>query len=176
MVDQQFIAQFLGFVSYALGIYAFYQKDDKKLKVIMFVFSLNHAIHFLLLGTVVSALSAVLSAIRTGTAIYVSSKRVAALFIIIGLASGIYLMDNIWELWAILGMSFGTYSVFVLKGIPMRIGFLLGATCWLINNISVGSIGGSLLEATLISVNIITIIRLLRDKRKANEIDLAEVK
>ena len=176
MVDQQFIAQFLGFVSYALGIYAFYQKDDKKLKVIMFVFSLNHAIHFLLLGTVVSALSAVLSAIRTGTAIYVSSKRVAALFIIIGLASGIYLMDNIWELWSILGMSFGTYSVFVLKGIPMRIGFLLGATCWLINNISVGSIGGSLLEATLISVNIITILRLLRDQRKANEIDLAEVK
>ena len=85
-------------------------------------------------------------------------------------------MDNIWELWAILGMSFGTYSVFVLKGIPMRIGFLLGATCWLINNISVGSIGGSLLEATLISVNIITILRLLRDQRKANEIDLAEVK
>lgn len=47
----------------------------------------------------------------------------------------------------------GTYSVFVLKGIQMRVGFLLGAMCWLTNNIIVGSVGGSLLEATLICVN-----------------------
>ena len=170
MINQQIIAQGLGFLSFALGIYAFYQKDDKKLKVVMFIFSLNHALHFLLLGSIVSTLSAMLSAIRTGAAIYVSSKRVAAFFIIIGLSSGIYLADSIWALWSVLGMCLGTYSVFVLKGIPMRIGFLLGAMCWLTNNISVGSIGGSLLEATLITVNIITIIRLLREQKKLNEL------
>ncbi len=52
----------------------------------------------------------------------------------------------------------------------MRIGFLLGAMCWLINNILVGSIGGALLEATLITVNVTTIIRLLRDNRLAVEL------
>ena len=69
-----------------------------------------------------------------------------------------------------LGMCIGTYSFFVLKGIQMRVGFLIGAICWLINNILVGSIGGTFLEATLISVNITTIIRLLRDKRSANNV------
>jgi len=169
MINQQVIAQGLGFLSFALGIYAFYQKDDKKLKVVMFIFSLNHALHFLLLGSIVSTLSAILSAVRTGTAIYVSSTRVAAIFILVGLVSGIYIANNWWELWSILGMCIGTYSVFVLKGIPMRIGFLLGAICWLTNNISVGSIGGSLLEATLITVNIITIARLLHEQRKLNK-------
>jgi hypothetical protein len=170
-MDQQLIAQTLGFVSYALGIYAFYQRDDKKLKVIMMIFSFNHLLHYLLLGSIVSALSALLSAVRTATAIYVSSARIAALFIIVGLSSGIYLADNIWQLWSILGMSIGTYSVFLLKGIPMRIGFLIGAMCWLTNNILVGSIGGSLLEATLITVNLITIGRLLREQQQTAKVN-----
>ena len=170
MIDQQVVAQILGFLSFALGIYTFYQKDDKKLKIIMVVFSLNHMIHFILLGSIVSALSALLSAIRTTTSIYISSTKVAILFILLGLCSGFYLADSIWDLWAVLGMSLGTYAVFVLKGIPMRIVFVLGAMCWLINNILVGSIGGVLLEATLITVNVTTIVRLLRDNRLAVEL------
>ena len=176
MVEKEVIGQILGFVSFALGMYAFYQKDDKKLKVLMFLFGISHTIHFIFLGSLVSTLSAALSTVRTGVAIYVSSIRLALLFIFLGLMSAFYLANDLWALWAMLGMCFGTYSVFVLKGIPMRIGFLLGATCWLINNISVGSIGGSLLEATLISINLITIIRLLSDQRKVNEIDLAKSK
>ena len=169
MFDQQVIAQLVGFVSFALGIYAFYQKDDKKLKVIMMLFSLNHMLHYFLLGSIVSALSAMLATVRTGTAIYVSSTRVAVLFIIIGMASGIYLADSLSDLWSILGMCIGTYAVFVLKGIPMRIAFLIGAMCWLTNNILVGSIGGTLLEATLITVNAVTIFRLIREHRQLVE-------
>ena len=121
-----------------------------------------------LLGSIVSALSALLSAIRTTTSIYISSTKVAILFILLGLCSGFYLADSIWDLWGVLGISLGTYAIFVLKGIPMRI--VLGAVCWLINNILVGSIGGVLLEATLITVNVTTIIRLLRDNRLAVEL------
>jgi len=176
MLEKEIIGQILGFVSFALGMYAFYQKDDKKLKVLMFLFGISHTIHFMFLGSFVSTLSAGLSTIRTGVAIYVSSTRVAILFILLGLTSAIYFADSLWALWAMMGMCFGTYSVFSLKGIPMRIGFLLGAICWLINNISVGSIGGSLLEITLISVNIITIIRLLREQHKINERELSETK
>ncbi|MBV1842618.1 YgjV family protein [Photobacterium ganghwense] len=164
-VDISF-AQALGFVSFALGISTFYQKDDRKLKIVMLIFNLNHLVHFLLLGSLVSALSALLSALRTATAIYVSSIKVAALFISISLISGFWLADNLWDLWPILGTVIGTYSVFMLKGIAMRLGFLAGATCWLINNLSIGSIGGSLLEMTVISVNIITIYRLNRDRQQ----------
>jgi len=159
-------AQGFGYLSFFLGISVFYQKDDRKLKILMLIFNLNHLLHFLLLGSIVSALGALLSALRTATAIYVSSKIVAAVFIFIALISGIWLSDSIWDLWPILGTIIGTYSVFVLKGEKMRIAFLAGSICWLINNILVGSIGGTLLEITIISMNIFTVLRLRQIKQQ----------
>lgn len=156
------LAQALGFLSFGLGISTFYQKNDRHLKILMLVFNLNHLLHFLLLGSMVSALSALLSALRTTTSIFTSSKWVAAIFILIGIVSGLGMAEHWWELWPIVGTVIGTYSLFVLSGIRMRIGFLAGATCWLINNILVGSIGGTLLEMTVIIMNLITIYRLYR--------------
>jgi len=166
MFDQYVIAQILGFFSFALGIAAFYQKDDKKLKMLMVIFQLNHLIHFMLLGSIVSVLSSLLAALRTATAIYISSKKVAFIFIGIGLLSGFYLAEAWSDMWSVLGMIIGTYALFVLKGIQMRIAFLVGASCWLINNILVGSIGGVCLEVTLICVNSMTVWRLLRESNQ----------
>ncbi|GLS90170.1 permease [Psychromonas marina] len=165
MLDQLLIAQIFGFISFILGVSTFYQKDDRKLKILMLIFNLNHVVHFLLLGTLVSALSALVSALRTATSIYVSSKLVASAFIAVGLVIGVFLADSVWDLLPILGMVIGTYSIFVLKGIAMRIAFLMGSVCWLINNILVGSIGGTLLEATVIVINSITVLRMLREER-----------
>jgi hypothetical protein len=55
----------------------------------------------------------------------------------------------------------------MLRGIQMRIAFLIGACCWLTNNILVGSIGGTLLELTVITVNSLTIFRMLREQKRA---------
>ncbi len=166
-MDVPFIAQALGFVSFGLGISTFYQKDDRKLKVIMLIFNLNHLLHYFLLGSMTSALSAALSALRTGSAIYTSSKYVAAVFIVLGLGLGVKLADHWWDMWPIFGTVIGTYAVFLLQGIAMRVAFLLGGACWLINNILVGSIGGTLLETTLFTVNCMTIYRLLKDKKNS---------
>lgn len=163
-MDITILAQVLGFISFGLGFSAFYQKNDRLLKILMLIFNLNHLLHFLLLGSMVSALSALLAALRTTTAIFVSSKRVAAVFIVISLVSGFVVADQWHDLWSILGTVLGTYSVFCLSGIRMRIGFLLGASCWLTNNILIGSIGGTLLEMSVILMNSLTIYRLHRQQ------------
>ncbi|CAM3573819.1 Inner membrane protein YgjV [Vibrio aerogenes CECT 7868] len=160
------VAQALGFVSYGLGISTFYQKNDRRLKIVMLIFNLNHLLHYLLLGSAVSALSAALSAIRTGSSIFTSSKYIAFFFMAVGFGFGVYLAEHWWDLWPVMGTMIGTFAVFCLQGIPMRIAFLTGAICWLTNNILVGSIGGTLLEATLICVNSLTIYRLLRDSKQ----------
>lgn len=159
-------AQLLGFISFALGISTFYQKNDRRLKLVMLLFNLNHLIHFALLGSMVSALSTGLSACRTASSIYTSSKWVAAGFVMIGLVLGGFNAEHWYDLWSIAGMTIGTIAIFTLQGIAMRVAFLLGAICWLINNIIVGSIGGTLLEATLLSINCLTIFRLFREKKK----------
>ncbi|EHV5555959.1 YgjV family protein [Vibrio parahaemolyticus] len=167
MVDITILAQALGFISFGLGFSVFYQKNDRHLKILMLIFNLNHLLHFLLLGSMISALSALLSALRTTTAIFVSSKRVAAVFIVISLVSGFWVAEQWRDLWPIIGTVIGTYSVFCLSGIRMRIGFLLGASCWLTNNILVGSIGGTLLEMTVIVMNLLTIYRLHRQQSES---------
>ncbi|WP_246615016.1 YgjV family protein [Agarivorans litoreus] len=164
MMSLEITAQAFGLLSFVLGLSTFYQKDDKRLKVVMLIFNLNHVVHYLLLGSIVSALGALLSAVRTATAIHFSSKKFAFIFIAISVVSGLALADNVWQLWPIVGTVIGTYSVFVLKGIKLRIGFLLGACCWLINNILVGSIGGTLLEMSVIMMNTVTICRLYREQ------------
>ncbi|HIF9224139.1 TPA: YgjV family protein [Photobacterium damselae] len=163
-------AQAFGFFSFILGLSTFYQKDDCRLKIVMLILNINHLIHYLLLGSNISAMSSLLSALRTSVAIYftparISSRRATALFILIGICFGINFTDSGWELWPIFGSVIGTYAVFMLQGILMRIAFLIGATCWLINNILVGSIGGTLLELSVIVTNIITIIRLIREPK-----------
>ncbi|WP_194089063.1 YgjV family protein [Vibrio hibernica] len=165
LIDLPF-AQWLGFLSFALGISTFYQKDDRKLKLVMLIFQFNNVLHFYLLGSDISAISTLLSFLRTATAIKTSSKLVAAAFVIVSIALGLWIADGPLDLLPILGSILGTIAVFLLKGIQMRIAFIIGAICWLANNIIVGSIGGSLLEATLLTVNLFTIMRLYRNNQK----------
>ncbi|MGF1726825.1 YgjV family protein [Photobacterium nomapromontoriensis] len=161
MMDISF-AQGLGLVSFVLGISTFYQKNDRRLKLMMVVFNLNHMVHYLLLGAVTSAVSAMLSACRSGLSIKYKSKRLAYCFIACNIVIGLNIAEQLVDLLPIIGTSIGTYAMFCLNGIKMRLAFLVGATVWLINNIVVGSWGGILLESTLLTVNIITIYRLSR--------------
>ncbi|WP_394154206.1 YgjV family protein [Vibrio maritimus] len=166
MIDLFSVGQALGFLSFGLGISTFYQKNDRQLKILMVFFNINHLLHFLLLGSMVSALAAALSALRTTTAIYTRSAYVAVAFILLGMVVGIWAADDAVQLWPIIGTMIGTYSIFLLKGIAMRIGFLVGAGCWLVNNVMIGSIGGSLLEAALIVTNLITIKSLYFEEKQ----------
>lgn len=160
------LGQLLGFVSFALGVSTFYQKDDRKLKVLMLIFNINHLVHYILLGSIMSALAALLSAVRTGTSIYTSSRKVAAFFVVLGLGLGLYLAEEWWTLFPIVGTMIGTLAVFAFQGIQMRLCFIVGACCWLINNIIIGSYGGVMLEVSVLTMNIITIYRLVKSKKQ----------
>lgn len=152
--------QLLGLLSFALGIACFYQKDDRRLKLLMLFMYINHAIHFALLGALTSTLGSILAILRTGIALKSTSKSVAITFIIVSLSWGAYFATTWLDILPIVGTCIGTYALFCLQGIQMRIGFLLGGLCWLTNNLLIGSIGTSLLEFTLIIVNLSTIYRL----------------
>uniref|UniRef100_UPI00208DF560 YgjV family protein n=1 Tax=Enterobacter sp. JH569 TaxID=2923092 RepID=UPI00208DF560 len=54
--------------------------------------------------------------------------------------------------------------LFCLTGIKMRVLLFAGSCLWLANNIIVGSIGGVLLEASVIVINLTTIYRLHKQR------------
>jgi hypothetical protein len=148
------IAQWLGLLSFALGIASFYQRDDKKLKILMLVLQLNN----------------VLSVARTGFAIRIRSRRLAYAFIALSFIVGWMIGDTWTDIFPILGTSMGTYAMFCLSGIRMRVAFLMGSAFWLTNNIIVGSIGGTLLEMTIVIVNLNTIRRLYKSQIDKSQI------
>lgn len=165
------LPQLLGIAAFILGVLSFYQRNDKKLKAVMLVQNLVYMTHFILLESYVAALSSLLSACRTALSIYVSSKYIAFFFVCIGIVFGYIVADEIWQFFPILGTTIGTISLFLLKGVPMRVLMLMGSGCWLINNILVGSFGGILLESTVIVMNSITILRLiLQNKEKQRKV------
>jgi hypothetical protein len=160
-----YVAQVLGIVSFGLGILCFYQKDDRKLKIIMLGMQVNNVLHFGLLGAWTASMSSVLSVARTGLALRTRSRRLAYLFIVLSLALGVGISDHWTDFFPIVGSCFGTYALFCLSGIRMRMLFTCGAFCWLINNILVGSIGGTLLEITLLIVNFNTMWRIYKGNK-----------
>ncbi|MFU2047419.1 YgjV family protein [Avibacterium gallinarum] len=160
------ISQLLGILAFILGVICFYQKNDKKLKIVMLIQNITYMSHFILLGANVAALSSLLSTLRTATSIYVSSKYIAFFFVLLGIIFGYVIADSVWQVFPIIASTIGTISLFLLKGIPMRLFMLVGSACWLTNNILVGSLGGVLLESTVMVVNTITIIRLMRQTHR----------
>lgn len=159
------LAQFFGMISFTLGVLCFYQRDDKRLKMMMLLLQLNNVLHFGLLGAWTASLSALIAVGRTGLALRTRSRRLSYLFIVLSVVLGFLVSDRWTDIFPILGTCMGTYALFCLSGIAMRLAFLLGACFWLTNNIIVGSLGGTLLEATLIAVNLNTIRRLYRARR-----------
>lgn len=154
------LGQLLGLVTFGLGIACFYQRDDRKLKLTMLVMNLNNVPHFWLLGADTAALSSALSVLRTGLALKYRGLPLALAFMALTLALGLPLVQQPFHWLALAGSCIGSYALFCLQGIAMRLAFLAGALCWLGNNLAAGSIGGTLLELTLISVNLHTIWRL----------------
>lgn len=161
------LAQFFGMISFTLGVLCFYQRDDKRLKIMMLLLQLNNVLHFGLLGAWTASLSAVLSVARTGLAIRTHSRRLAYLFIVLSVILGLLVGERWTDVFPILGTCMGTYALFCLSGIAMRMAFLIGACFWLTNNIIVGSLGGTLLESTLIVINLNTIRRLYAARKMA---------
>lgn len=159
------IAQVVGFLAYGLGMMTFYQRDDRRLKVVMFVQNLTYLLHFLLLGAHASVIGAGLSAARTGVSLFYRRWWLAFVFIAIGCVMTAFTAHTLREWLPMGGLTFGCIALFILHGVPMRVAFLCGSMCWLSNNILVGSIGGVMLELTVSTVNLITIWRLSRARR-----------
>lgn len=164
MDDKQFlIAQLFGCVSLAFGIASLLQKNDFKLKLFMCGLNVSHSLHFFLLGAYPAMTASLVSVLRTTLSLRYRSRYMAVIFIALIWILAWPHLHVLTDALPIVGSSIGTYALLSLKGVPMRIAFFFGGCCWLSNNILVGSLGGTLLESLLITVNLRTLLQLRRD-------------
>jgi hypothetical protein len=154
--------QFLGYGAFVLGVAAFLQKTDRRLKILNANQCLVYSLHFVLLGNSSACASSLISALRSFLAVRTRSPWLAASIIAMNLAAGTMFARSGAGWLPVIASCAATVAIFCMQGIPMRL-VLLGCTLlWLANNVLSGSIGGTLLELVIAVINLLTMIRMLR--------------
>ena len=120
------------------------------------------AAHFFMLGATVAAIGAVINGLRSYASAKSQSKVLMMVFIALLLGLTFPNVTQWYEIPTIIGSAIATWALFSVKGIPLRALILLNSFCWLIHNVLAGSIGGSLIEATFVVTNTLTIYHLYK--------------
>jgi len=159
---ENWLAQGIGGIAFFIGVVAFWQKDDTRFRYQMMAFCLVMGVHFALMGATVAAIGVTINAIRSFASIKTHSRKIMWLFIILMWSMTLPNITHFFELMTVVGSSVATWALFSKQGIALRCLILFNSFCWVAHNIWLGSIGGSLIEASFIITNSITIVRLYR--------------
>ena len=155
-------AQVAGYIALALGITAFLQKSDDRLKGLNATQSLVYALHFVLLGNLSASATALTSSLRSFLALRYRSLLLAAAILAAHVALGAMFAKSAAGWLPVIGSCIATIAIFTMRGVPFRSVLLASTLLWLANNIISRSIGGTLLEVANATINISTMIRMVR--------------
>lgn len=159
--------QLFGLVALVICVVAFASKNDDRLLVLLISANVAFALQFVFFGSWTAAALTVMVIVRIVLARrYMGSK---AVMVGVLLASGIAAAFT-WQNWVdilpMAAMVMGTVGMFLLRGIAMRVCLGLAALAWMLNNLLIGAIGGTIAEGLIVVTNIFTITRLVRAKRR----------
>jgi hypothetical protein len=160
-------SQILGYVALVLGVAAFLQKSDTRLKVLIAAESIAYVVHFILLGNYPASGSAGVSCLRNLTSIKTRAPVWIAVFLAVNVAIGVRFATGIAGWLPITASCLATVAVFRMHGVAMRIVLLVCTLLWLVNNGLSGSIGGTVLESIIAAVNLTAIVRMLLERRRS---------
>jgi hypothetical protein len=159
------LAQLVGYAAFVLGVLSFLQRDDRRLRAMVGAQAFSYAVHFFLLGSTVATLASLVTCVRALLSLVTRSKRVALALLAVNLTFGVLTVRTPLACLPVLATTAGTIAFFWFSGLALRF-ILLGSTaCWLVNNLALGSIGGTMLELFIGAANLTTCYRLWRAAR-----------
>jgi hypothetical protein len=162
-------SQLVGYLAFALGVFSFAQRDDRRLKGAVALQALSYALHFALLGRSTAAAASGITAARSLLSLRTRSRWVLAAILSANVTLGISVARGVAGWLPVVASCVGSVAFFLLSGIPMRLTMLGGTTLWLCNAVLAGSIGSTALELTIALVNGSTILRLWRARHHSPE-------
>lgn len=160
------LAQSVGLVAAGIGISAFVQKRDMRLRVFLTLYCAVIGLHFYLLGSPTAAMAAWLSGLRSLASTRTRNVWVMLLFLVIVWVLGIPKITAPIQWLTIIGTTTGTWALFRESGLRMRGLLLFGTVCWFTHNVVIGSLGGALIEGTFLLVNSHTMVRLWQQRHR----------
>lgn len=165
------LGQICGLVALGFCIAGFANKNDDRLMVLLISANVAFALMFAFFASWTAAALTVLVILRIALARkFQGSWRIMAVILAINLLVAAATWRVPTDIFPLTAAVLGTVGMFMLRGIPLRIVLGLAALAWMLNNIVIGSVGGTLAEGMVLVTNLITIVRLYRLKRKYPEV------
>ncbi|PWG64408.1 YgjV family protein [Sediminicurvatus halobius] len=160
--------QLLGLTALTLCVAAFASRRDDRLMVLLISANVAFALHFLCFGSTTAAALTALIVLRICLARrYKGSVAVMAALLMASAAAAALTWQSPLDLLPLTAAVLGTIGMFLLRGIPMRLLLAAAALAWTLNNILIGSIGGTLAELLVLATNLVTMLRLAREREAA---------
>ncbi|MCG8156515.1 YgjV family protein [Brenneria goodwinii] len=159
-------AQSVGILAFLVGITLFFNRNDQKFKIQLSVYSAVISCHFFLMGANAAGVSAALNAIRTVISLKTHNIAVMFVFIALTLAFGLSGMRHAMELLPIAGTVASTWALFRTTGLTTRCVIWCSTACWVVHNVWLGSIGGSMIEGSFLLMNGFNIVRFWRMQKR----------
>ena len=167
-------AQSIGVLAFFVGITMFFNRDERRFRLHLSAYSAIIGCHFFLMGASAAGSSAMLNALRNLVAAKTRSSIAMLVFIILILAFGLWRMQHAVEILPIFGTVISTWAIFRTTGLTTRCVMWVSTVCWVIHNVWLGSIGGSLIEGSFLLLNGFNIIRFYRLQRQGIDPFLVE--
>lgn len=159
--------QFFGLVALILSVLAFSSRQDDRLMVLLLSANVAFALQFAMFQSWTAAALSLMVLARIELARrYPRSKAAMAAVLTASIVAAVLTWQSLADLPAVAAMVLGTVSMFLLRGIPMRVFLGLGAVAWTLSHLIVGSVGGALAEMMIIVTNAVTVYRLYRIRRR----------
>jgi hypothetical protein len=162
LINQESAAQALGLFAFAISLVGYTSTSDRRLKIMMTTGTLLLALHFVLFGAWLAAISLAMNTARTWLSIYRKGWRWLAFVAIVQLVVSIPLMITARDLFPVLGSLVGSYGLLCLAGAKLRLAMLVTTCCWLANNLLWGSVGAVLLDCLNASAHLYAMFRIHR--------------
>lgn len=168
--------QFFGLLALVICLVAFASKNDDRLLVLLISANVAFALQFAFFSSWTAAALTVLVIGRIILARrYVGSQWVMWAVLVANLVAAALTWRDWVDVLPLTAATLGTIAMFLLRGIPMRIMLGLAALAWMLNNLAIGSIGGTLAEGMIFVTNVITIIRMARAKKRYPGVPIDDV-
>jgi len=158
------LGQAVGFVALVLCIAAFASKDDNRLLVILIFGNAALALQYALFAAWAAAGIMMLNTLRVVLARRMPRNWIVmVLFLTATVAVAAATWQNATDVFPLAAGVTGTIAMFMLRGIPMRVGLIVTALCWIVTTALIGSYGALAAEALILATNLVTVGRLIRD-------------
>lgn len=168
--------QLFGMIALVICLVAFSSRNDDRLLVLLISANVAFALQFAFFSSWTAAALTVLVIVRIVLARrFTGSQWVMWMVLAMNGVAATLTWQSWVDVFALTAATLGTIAMFQLRGIAMRVVLGAAAFAWMLNNLVIGSIGGTLAEGLIFITNIITIVRMARARRRYPGVSVDDV-